>query len=109
MPKINFTDIFQQLKANVLNLAETNVKEFASSAKKDAQKILDTMKSDLKQWAQQLADGEITKKEFEFLVRTEKDSFKMEGLKQKGLAKVEIDKFRNGVINMITDTIFNFI
>ena len=52
---------------------------------------------------------ELTRSDFEWLVNSEKDSFKMAALEEAGLALIRIDQFRNSVLNMIVDTVFKMV
>lgn len=102
---INFQDIFNSLKQGVSNLAETSLKNFIGQAKSDGQNILDSMKDNLQNWTTQLANGEISPADFKFLVLGQKDLLEMVALKQAGLLLVQIDEFRNGVLNLIVNTV----
>ncbi len=51
-----------------------------------------------------MAAGRMDKDEFMFLVKGQKDVAQMLALKQAGLAAVNVDKFRNGVIDLVVNT-----
>ena len=104
---IDFSKILDDLKNNIAQLAKLTVSNYVTDAKKDAELLLKEMKADLERWTIQLADGKITTKEFEFLVNSEKDSVKMEALKQAGLAVIRVEQFKSSLFNLIVDTIFN--
>jgi hypothetical protein len=105
MPTIDFTSAFNTLKTGVINLAESELKNYVAQASKDGQAMLDTMKNDLQTWTQQLEAGQITKDDFAFNVLAEKDSLEMAALEQAGLAEIQVDQFKADVINLITTTI----
>jgi hypothetical protein len=50
-----------------------------------------------------LANKQITKEEFEFLVKGKRDLAEMLALKQKGVALVKIDAFKNRLISLVVD------
>lgn len=102
---INFDDIFSQLKSGAATLAKDTLKDFAGAAKTDALAFLNSSKEDLKRWANLLANGDITIKEFEFLLLAKKDSLKMEALKEAGLGAIKIDTFKSNLLNLVLDVI----
>lgn len=55
-----------------------------------------------------LAKGDLTKDDFEWLLAGKKDVALLVALKQKGLAKVALDRFSNGLIDVIVATAFKF-
>ena len=107
--QINFSDIFKQLKTGVAGLAKTTVSHYINDAKTDAQNLLTEMKDDLERWTKMLISGQLTTKDFEWLVNSEKDSIKMAALEQAGLAMIRIDQFKNSILNLIVDTVFKII
>lgn len=102
---INFKEIFSQLKKGVVSLAETSLKDFLKDAKNDGLALLNEMKADLERWTKLLANGDITLKEFQFLLDANVASVKMEALKQAGLAAIKADEFKNGIVSMITGVV----
>ena len=107
--QVNFPDIFNQLQSGVADLAKTTVSHYLEDAKTDAQSLLNGMKDDLQRWTKQLTSGDLTTADFEWLVNSEKDSFKMAALEQSGLALIRIDQFKSSVLNLIVDTVFKII
>jgi len=105
MTQVDFQSIFDTLKKGVAALAEEHIKEYAKQAKGDGEQMLNGMKTKLERYAQQFKNGEITKDELEFQIGTEKALLKMAILKQKGIAQIHLDKFKRGIINLITDTL----
>lgn len=86
-------------------LAKILVKEYVEEAAEDGKEFINDIRDDLKRWAEQLAKGEISSDGFESLVRGKKDLAEMRLLKQKGLAKIKIDQFKNGVTDLIINSI----
>jgi hypothetical protein len=107
--QIDFADIFKQLKSGVGALAKSTVSTYLNDAKTDGQNLLAEMKDDLERWTKLLISGDLTTSDFEWLVNSEKDSFKMAALEEAGLALIRIDQFRNSVLNMIVDTVFKMV
>ena len=109
MPAPDFSAIFDQLKKDVVSLGELTVKGYVKEAKDDGKKMLNEMKDNLQRWTLQLSRGDLTTQDFEWLVFSQKDLLLMEGLKQAGLASIRAEQFKNSVLSLVIDTIFNMI
>ncbi len=94
-------ELLKQILVDVEKLAEALFKKNAKRAVKDAKLFIEATKEQMAIWVQQLAKQEITKKNFESLVRGERDLAEMEALRQIGLSKVAIDTFVRGVLDII--------
>ena len=106
---INVQSFLQQLESGIGNLAKTTVNDFARQAAADGKRLLGTLKEDLVRRTKLLADGKITRAEFEILLLTEKDLVEMKSLTQAGLALAKIDEFKAGVFKLIIDTVTGLI
>ena len=98
--------MLDQIKEDIATLAKTLFKKNAKQATRDGKAFLEATKAQAAIWAAQLAKGEINKKNFESLLRGERDLAKMEALKQAGLAQVAIDTFTRGIIDIIVNAVF---
>ena len=107
--QIDFATIFDQLKQGIITLAQATITKYTKQAKEDGLKMLQDMEEKLERWTKMLVAGQLTTKEFEFLVNSEKDLIVMSGLKQAGLAAIRVDQFKASVLNLIVDTVFNLI
>lgn len=97
----NFDEFLNEVKDEIVELARKEAGEFVTQAKDDAQAFLNNIKDDLQTWLKQLADGQLSKEDFEFLVKGRKDVAEMAALTQVGLAKVRMEKIVNGVIDIV--------
>ena len=104
MATFDFKTLFEQLKKEVSNLAVTSVGQFKKEAETDAQNLLENLKQNLQAWTVQLASGEMTSDDFEFLVMGQKELIEMNILKQKGMALIDLDKLKISLINQIIKT-----
>jgi hypothetical protein len=107
MAAINFQDLFNGLKDDVITLARASFKTFTKEAEQDAQNLLEGMKDKLSRWTALLAEGSLSTEDFELLINAQKDLVQMKVLQQAGLAIIRIEQFRDSVIHLITDTIFH--
>jgi hypothetical protein len=71
--------------------------------------MLDSLKSDLQAWTTDLANGEITQRNLEYLINTKKDLIAMDALRQAGIAAIRIDEFKASAAKLITSTIIGLI
>ena len=106
---IDFKKIFETLKTQVEELARSSLKKYKNEAIKDGKKMLEAMKEDLKRWTVLLAEGKLTTKDFEWLINSQKDIVELSVLKQAGLSAIRIQQFRDSVLNLVVDTIFDLI
>jgi hypothetical protein len=101
-----FDEFLETLKTELAEFAEYSWKTYKTAAVKDGKSFLEKLKSDLERWTKMLAKGELTRGDFEWLVVGKKDLAELVALKQKGLTKVELDRFVNGLIDTIVSTAF---
>jgi hypothetical protein len=109
MPDIDFKQIIDKLKDEVISLALSTFEKYKNEAKTDALKLLDELKGNLETWTLQLADGNLSKADFEFLILGQKELIEMNALKQAGLALIKADEFRNSLLKLVTNTILGLI
>lgn len=98
----DFNDFLDTLKDEILDLATDHLDDLRDEAVQDTEQFLEDSEEDLKRWTRLLEAGAISEEDFESLVKGQKDLAQMEALKQAGLAAVEIDRFRENLIDRIT-------
>ncbi|MEO1518645.1 MAG: hypothetical protein AAFV95_26765 [Bacteroidota bacterium] len=109
MDRSKFNKLIRNLRSDIDTLAGMSVRKYKRKAARDAKKMLTKMKKDLKRWADLLDEGRLTTSDFEFLVASQASSIKMSALERAGLAEIRVDHFRKSIINLIIDTVFDFI
>jgi hypothetical protein len=100
MPTLS-NDIKSKIAQQAATLAETLFSGFVNQAVQDGNTFLQQTENDITTWLEDLKQGDITQKNFENLVRGEKDLAEMQALKQAGLGQVAIDTFVNGLIQIV--------
>jgi hypothetical protein len=100
MPTLS-NDIKDKIMQQAAALAETLLTGFVNQAVQDGQAFVQQTENDISTWLQDLKRGDITQKNFESLVRGEKDLAEMRALKQAGLGQAAIDTFINGFIQIV--------
>lgn len=101
-----FDEFIATLKTELVEFAEYSWKTYKDAAVKDGKAFIEKSKADLERWTKMLAKGDLTRDDFEWLIVGKKDLAELVALKQKGLAKVALDRFVNGLIDTIVSTAF---
>jgi hypothetical protein len=92
---------WKQIEKQTATLAETILQGFAQQAVSDARDFRQKAEQQIVQWLADLAKGDITRKNFDNLVRGSRDLAAMHALKQKGLSKVALDTFTQGFMEIV--------
>lgn len=100
MPNLSKTTL-KEIEVDIVNLAKITVKGFTKKAVADGKAFVKQTEEQIATWLAELVAGDITQKNFESLVRGEKDLAEMKALQQVGLARAAIDTFVNGVIEIV--------
>ena len=101
----NFEDVFNDLKQGVAALARETITSYAAQAATEGRQILVKMKDKLKRWSKEYAAGNLNDADLQFLMASEKELMEMKALQQLGIAKIQLDKFKNGMINLVVKAI----
>jgi hypothetical protein len=101
---VTFEDFWEDLQKGFSTFAETSLKDFKDEAFAAGKDFLEQSKEDIKLWTEQLATGQMSKEDFEWNVKGKKDVADLIILKQKGLAKAQVDKFTSGLTDIIIST-----
>ena len=107
--KLDINTLFKDVLQEISKLATFLFKENTYDAVKDGMHFVEYIQPKLEESAHQLATGELGKDEFVDLVAGEKDLIKLAAYKRMGIAAVSLDKFREGVLNTITASVFSII
>jgi len=105
----DFKEIFGDLLEAVKKIAAEEFTEYKSEASEDVEEFLLDSKSDLEKWVTQLASGELSPDDFEWLMKSKKEVLKLTLLKQKGLAQVRLDQFREKLFEEIKNRVLDII
>ena len=106
---MNFDNVFETIKDGVAELAKNAISAFANDAKTDLLEFLKDARKDLERWSKLLAQGQLTRDEFEFLVGAKATNAKMLTLSAKGIAKTKIKHLRDSLKDLIINTVVSAI
>jgi hypothetical protein len=99
MAGIDFTKIEKEIE----DLAKELFRGFVNQAKADGMTFVDNNRETFVRRTEQFRDGEISETNYKNGLLNLLALAKMERLKQEGLAKVQIDKFTRGVVDILID------
>jgi hypothetical protein len=102
-----FEAYLETLSARIEGLAKSELDDFFDLAVRDGNDFLEKTRVDLERWTMLLAKGELTKGDFEWLVKGKKDLATLEALRQKGLALARLDGFRASLVETVVRTAFD--
>jgi hypothetical protein len=102
----DFNDYLSALKTELPEFVTYSWKNEKTAALKDARAFMQEVEADLQRWTALLASGDLTRDDFEWLVAGKKDLAELNALKRKGLSRVALERFVNGLIDTIVTTAF---
>ena len=105
MAKIDFSELLNTVVEGITELLKSTLNNVATDFKADAQQFVEQNKGNLQHWASLYASKKLTAKDLEALLRSSKNLFDMELLKQSGLALIAVDKFKNDAIAVIVNSV----
>ena len=100
----SFNKVFDNIKDQVDGLAKKDLKNFSIEGKQDAEAFLTQSRSKLEKWMQLLADKKIDEDEFRWLVESQKAAARMEALRKANAGTMQIEKFRDSVLQIVVKT-----
>jgi len=92
--QVDFADLFEHLKDQVVTLASISLAKYENEAKKGALLSLNEIKGKLARWTLLLADRQLTTEDFEWLVNSQKQLMEMNALSQAGLQPYELTSLK---------------
>ncbi len=93
----------EELRKNLQKIAAGSFQKYSSQLMKDATDFALKIEDDLKKWELEYSIQEMTKEEFEDLIKSKKNLLEMNALKHEGLAKTDLNKLRNAIVEAVTD------
>lgn len=91
------------VQTGAAELAKNLFADWKEPAQQDAAEFIDLARDKLPKWTKALAQGHLTKSEFNLLVRSLDGLAELNALKAKGLAKQKLEQFRVGLISLVVN------
>ncbi|UWS79098.1 hypothetical protein N1037_17830 [Phaeobacter sp. G2] len=105
----SWEDFIDAVQDGLKTLAKNTVQEALDQAETDAKVFVKNSEESLRRWGDALAQGKITKDDFEYLVGGQKDLAKMHALKAVGVTQARLERFRTGLISLIVSSAFDVV
>ena len=102
-------DFIDNLKDDAGTLAKKELKDFINSSKTDSEAFVQRQGQKLELYLKQLADGSITKEQFEGYVLDIKDLTEMQALKMSVAAKAKAQYVVTSITNLIMDGLLKLV
>jgi hypothetical protein len=100
----SFQDFLTALEDSLKKLATQDWATVRDAAVKDGQAFFAKARDDLKKWTEELAEGKLSKEDFEDLIKGQRDLAELTALKAAGLAEVKLQQFLTDLVNTIVTT-----
>lgn len=107
MPKID--DYLSKIMSGAAGYAKDGLKDLIKQAKDDKVEFIKSIGRDLERYVKELASGEISKQEFEDLVKDLASLEKIECRKLSAKAKIRAEEIAQGITEMVVDNLFKLI
>lgn len=92
-----------KLKNEVAGIAEDTFSEYGHEVAEEARKFIEQTKDKLIDWIKLFANSQLSRGEFIWLINSQIDLMKLEGLKEAGIAAVKFDVFKMKLLNAVID------
>lgn len=100
----DFNTFLEDLRKNLLELADNSFNNYTKQLIHDGTEFAKRLEEDLNSWSAEYSIHEMTKEEFEELVKSKKELLEMEELKKTDLPRTELNKIRNAIVETVTLT-----
>ena len=100
----DYNEFLEALKDGAKELAKETFDGFEDQAISDTEAFARKCEADIKRRTAQLANGDLTEEDFQDLMEGKKALAEIHALTQAGIARVKLENFRVGPINLIVKT-----
>ena len=107
MGSMDFQAVLATLREGVTSLATNTVQNYVNEAKTDGLNLVESLKTDIQTWGQELAEGKISALDVEFLIMAQKELIEMNALKQAGLGLIKVNEFKNNVLQLVIKAVIS--
>ena len=95
---MNFDALLEALKTELTQVVREYGEEYINDVVASGTQFALKMRENLIRRSEQLANGQLTPEEFEWLLQSDKDLIELKALKQKGLTAVQLNRIQDAVI-----------
>ena len=95
---MDFEELLKQIKDELLKVLGESYADYKTESKKDVEAFLEASKEKLERWTKLLANTELTVKDYEWLLKSQKDILVLKALYQAGITKQRLGHLKNKII-----------
>ncbi len=100
----DFNNFLDKLKKNLSKISDGTQHKLSKQIIQDGIEFAQRLESDLESWGDEYSIHQMTKEEFEDLIKSKKELLEMEALKKEDLPGTELNKIRNAIVETVTVT-----
>lgn len=102
---MDFEELLKQIKDELLKVLGESYADYKTESKKDVEAFLEASKDKLERWTKLLANTELTVKDYEWLLKSQKDILVLKALYQAGITKQRLGHLKNKIIDTIVNVV----
>lgn len=102
---MDFEELLKQIKDELLKILGESYADYKNESKKDVEAFLEASKDKLERWTKLLANTELTVKDYEWLLKSQKDILVLKALYQAGITKQRLGHLKNKIIDTIVNVV----
>ncbi len=100
----DFNDFLDKLKNNLSKISNGTFQKYSRQIVHDGIDFAQKLEPHMKSWGVEYSIHQMTKEEFEELVKSKKELLEMDALKKEDLPRTELNKIRNAIVETVTET-----
>ena len=102
---MDFEELLKQIKDELLKVLGESYADYKTESKKDVEAFLEASKEKLERWTKLLANTELTVKDYEWLLKSQKDLVTLKALQTVGISKIRLNNIKNSILKTIFDIV----
>lgn len=106
---MDFTPILKEIKKNLLAVLRDNFGDLKDSNKKEIDQFLESSKQKLEDWTLLLENGDLTVKDYEWLLKSQKDLLILYSLERAGVSKIKLGHLKNKLLKTVVDVVIGVV
>lgn len=105
---MNFDSFLNALRTELTQVAREYGEEYVNDIVTSGTNFALSMRETLIRRSEQLANGQLTPEEFEWLLKSDNDLIEMKALKKKGLTVVQLNRIQDAVVGSLVRVVSGF-
>ena len=104
----SFDDFWVKLGVELVEFAMCDWRDYRDAAISDGMDFLEKTQDDIRRWCKMLEEGTLSRDAFAMLLAVKKDLAELAELKRCGSSRAALDRFMNGLTDIVVSTACNF-